>query len=376
MKNRKFILFAFAVISLLVFSGCAEIPDEPSQDEVSDRVQTNVAQTQQAKNLIETIVAQTMAVIDIEKATQEQATPTATLTLVPTETPTQTNTPTITPSMTPTQTASATSSVTFVEVSVPTNCRTGPGKIYDRVSILDVDEKVEVVARNAEGTYWVVKNPGGSGVCWLWDEYAKVTGQTANLPVWVPPPTPTPQAKVTSTPTGVTLKVTVPTNCRVGPGKPYDIISVLRPGKTAKVHARDASADFWVIDNPEGSGTCWVWGNYAVISGSTKNLPVCAPPPTPTPQPSKTSTPTVVTLKVTVPTNCRVGPGKFYDIVSVMRPGKTARVHARDASADFWVIDNPEGSGTCWVWGNYAILTGSTSDLPVWAPPPTPTPSK
>jgi uncharacterized protein YgiM (DUF1202 family) len=253
-------------------------------------------------------------------------------------------------------------------VSVATNCRTGPGKIYDWVSVLSVGRQVEVVARSASGTYWVVQNPAGSGTCWLWGNYARVIGQTADLPVWDTPPTPTPSAGVTPTPTKVQLEVTVPTNCRVGPGRLFDIVSVLQTGKTVNVIARHASADFWVVENPEGSGNCWVWGEYAKLTGSTANLPVWETPATPT-----TGT---VTLKVRVDTNCRTGPGKAYEILSILRIGKIAEVIGRNTAGTYWVITNPTNAGHCWVWGNYASLTGSTASLPVWDPPPTPTPTK
>jgi hypothetical protein len=76
---------------------------------------------------------------------------------------------------------------------VATNCRTGPGKIYDRVGALLVGEVAEVIGRNANGNYWYIRNPRQSnGFCWLWGEYATVTGNFAALPVFTPPPTPTP----------------------------------------------------------------------------------------------------------------------------------------------------------------------------------------
>jgi hypothetical protein len=140
------------------------------------------------------------------------------------------------------------------------------------------------------------------------------------------------------------------------------------------VVARHATADFWVIENPEGQGTCWVWGEYATFSGTPENLPVQAPPPTPTPTGTLTPTPPEVTLKVSVDTNCRTGPGKPYNIVTIIRVGKTANVVGRHATADYWVIENPAGEGTCWVWGEYATLTGQTGSLPIWDPPATPTP--
>lgn len=372
MKNSNWLFLTFVLLALMVASGCGVIDTDRSQDS-EILVETYVAQTQSAQNILATTVARTLTAIP---ATEEftpggditptpQTTQTALTTVMPSETPTLSPMLTNTPMLT----------IPLAEVSVATNCRTGPGKIYDQISVLNVGRQVEVVGKNTEGTYWVVKNPGGSGTCWLWDQYAKIIGPTANLPLWDTPPTPTPIAGVTPTLAAVTLKVNVPTNCRIGPGKAYEKISVLQPGKTVKVVARHATADFWVIENPEGTGTCWLWGEYAKFTGIPGNLPVQTAPPTPTPQAGVTQTPTGVSLKVSVDTNCRTGPGKSYDIVTVLQIGKTANVVGRHISADYWVIENPVGNGTCWVWGEYASFTGTKANLPVWDVPPTPTPA-
>ncbi len=383
MEHRKILLIVFVFVSLLAVSGCSAIFGDDQPENGEQMVQTHIAQTQAAQQQIETIVAQTMTAmpttVEEPEPTEVLASPTPTETSTaaspPTEVPSPTLTPTESPTLTATLTATAPVTVPQVEVSVATNCRTGPGRIFDWVSVLDVGKQAEVVGRSANSTYWVIKNPGGSGTCWLWANYATVTGPTASLPVWDSPPTPTPVAGVTPTPVSVSLVVSVPTNCRVGPGKAYEILSVLRPGKSVRVVARHASADFWVIENPEGDGQCWVWGEYATFTGSPADLPVSEAPPAPTPKPDATPTPTGVSLVVSVPTNCRVGPGKAYEILSVLGTGKRAAVLARHATADFWVIENPEGDGQCWVWGEYATFTGSPASLPVWDPPATPTPA-
>jgi hypothetical protein len=114
-----------------------------------------------------------------------------TATTMPTFTPMFTPTVTLTPSPVFTPTAV----VPLVSVSVATNCRVGPGKVYDRVGALMVGEVAEVVGRNEAGNYWYIRNPRQSnGLCWLWGEYATVTGNFASLPVYTPPPTPTPMA--------------------------------------------------------------------------------------------------------------------------------------------------------------------------------------
>lgn len=102
------------------------------------------------------------------------------------------------PSETPTITSTPTPSVPMASVSVDTNCRVGPGKIYDYLGALLVGETTEVVARSSEGNYWVVKNPDQpGGTCWLWGQYASISGDTSGLPVMTPPPTPTPTVNFT-----------------------------------------------------------------------------------------------------------------------------------------------------------------------------------
>jgi hypothetical protein len=56
--------------------------------------------------------------------------------------------------------------------------------------------------------------------------------------------------------------------------------------------------------------------------------------------------------------------------------GETAQVYGRDPTGRYWYIRNPEsGSEYCWVWGEYATITGNSAFLPVYTPPPTPTPT-
>ncbi len=109
------------------------------------------------------------------------------------------NTPefTFTPSNTPLPTFTFTPEVPMVSVSVDTNCRTGPGEPYDIIGVLHVGETAEVVAKAPYGGSWIIKNPDGAGTCWLWDQYASVTGNTQGLPIAEVPPTPTPAAGFT-----------------------------------------------------------------------------------------------------------------------------------------------------------------------------------
>ena len=142
-------------------------------------------------NVVGTAIVQTIAVA-LTQTSQSiipitgLGSPTAAFTLaLPTLTPTVTLTPT--PLFTPTPI------VPLISVSVATNCRVGPGRAYDRVGALLVGEVAEVYGVDPTGNYWYIRNPdSGAEFCWLWGEYASLVGNTAALPVYTPPPTPTP----------------------------------------------------------------------------------------------------------------------------------------------------------------------------------------
>jgi hypothetical protein len=99
-----------------------------------------------------------------------------------------TSAPTSEPSLTPSET---TSSAPMVTVSIDTNCRTGPGGNYEQIGNLMVGESAVVVGIYNNGTFWVIENPEAPGTCWLWGQYATVTGDTSDLSEIIPPPEPT-----------------------------------------------------------------------------------------------------------------------------------------------------------------------------------------
>lgn len=105
-------------------------------------------------------------------------------------------------------------------------------------------------------------------------------------------------------------------------------------------------------------------------------LPSATPSLTPTPLPFFSPTPGTLLVSVSVPTNCRSGPGKVYDYAGALLVGETTEVVGREASGEYWYVRNPDQAGSfCWVWGKYATLSGDPGPLPVLTPPPTPTPS-
>ena len=79
---------------------------------------------------------------------------------------------------------------------------------------------------------------------------------------------------------GVTLTVSQNTNCREGPSQEFNDVGALTPGQTAEVVGKDTVNNYWIIKLPSNPAvTCWLWGQYATVTGDTSQV---ANVPTPT----------------------------------------------------------------------------------------------
>lgn len=96
-------------------------------------------------------------------------------------------------------------------------------------------------------------------------------------------PTLTPTVTLTATQSVAMVTVSRGTNCRTGPGEPFEIIGILAEGEEAEVLGVSADGGTWIIQNPDAEGECWLWGQYATVAGPTEGLRVYEIPPTPTP---------------------------------------------------------------------------------------------
>jgi hypothetical protein len=98
---------------------------------------------------------------------------------------------TITATITTTSQPSLTASLVTITSTEDTNCRKGPGVMYEIIGKLLVGQTSEVVAKYQSGKFWLIKNPSNpTQECWVWNETTKVTGNVASLPEATPPATP------------------------------------------------------------------------------------------------------------------------------------------------------------------------------------------
>ncbi len=105
---------------------------------------------------------------------------------------------------------------------------------------------------------------------------------------------------------------------------------------------------------------------------ATSQSPLSTPTSSPTAPPTTTPTPDTPLLSVKVDTNCRKGPGDVFEKVGAVLVGDQVEVLGK--WDNFWFVRLKDGT-TCWVWGQYATVTGNLQAVAQLTPPPTP-PSK
>ncbi len=115
-------------------------------------------------------------------------------------------------------------------------------------------------------------------------------------------------APLATTSSAVTLTVSQSTNCRLGPSQDFDEVGSLGPGQIAEVVGKDTFNNHWIIKLPDGSGkTCWLWGQYATVTGDTSTVAQMATP-TPAASSGAPNAPTLLDAQV----KCTRLSGKEY----------------------------------------------------------------
>jgi hypothetical protein len=160
-----------------------------------------------------------------------------------------------------------------------------------------------------------------------------------------------------SSASGVTVVVSVATNCRSGPGQAYSILYGLPVNVTAKVVGNNPSVtNYWVIEIPNSNGgTCWLWGQYATVTGDTSGLKVFAVPATPTPTVTPTPTLTFTPTKV-------VAPAAPSNPSSVLITCSAAQGFTRTYTATITWTDNSNNETGFNVYTNSNFADGSSTD--------------
>jgi len=183
MASKKLWLYVLSLVLVLLAACSLPTPEASNRVDPVEATRTMIALATQVEATQQAIRAQLP-----ESQPQPDAQGPATLTPLPAEPAFPTD-----PSPTATLLPPMTSVAPIAHVNENTNCRAGPGTVYDLRYIAMAGDVLPVLANSTFSDYVVVEDPAHPGQqCWLWTRYVDLRGDLTGLPVRTPPPTPTP----------------------------------------------------------------------------------------------------------------------------------------------------------------------------------------
>jgi len=165
-----------------------------------------------------------------------------------------------TPGTSPAANASTTPTTVTVKVSVETNCRQGPSVNFPSVYSMSVSDVAEVIGKNTFTNYWIIKIPGSGSTCWLWGQYATVSGNTANLIEFA---TPTPKVAATATKTATATITSSPVPVLTKPNAPSGLAGSYSCSPSALPNQFDYVVSLTWVDNSNNEN------NFNIFTNST-----------------------------------------------------------------------------------------------------------
>jgi uncharacterized protein YraI len=189
---------------------------------------------------------------------QPIVTPSSTLpsSLIPTETAHPIATPVL-------PTLTATPFLVEGTLGIKVNVRSGPGTTYDSLGQMDAGVKVQVVARDVSGSWFLIIYPASSqGLGWVAAQFVTIPAGT-QVPL-----------QSTPTPAGPSGRLLQRLNVRSGPGTSFNLLGLLEANSPVLLTGKNNTASWFQIIYPSGpGGRGWITAQY-VQTDAAGDLPV------------------------------------------------------------------------------------------------------
>jgi uncharacterized protein YraI len=284
--------------------------------------------------------------------------------------------------------------------------RSGPRKGSDNIGGIFTNQKVQVIARNLDATwYYIIANDVPGGRAWVLARGFKLEGELTQLPIAYSPDNKdpftilppliwtfagTPLPPNTPGPDGRKAVILQQANVRVGPTVGYMTIGILGPGTVVSVTGRIEGNGWLQIDFPSGpDGRGWVLKSLVQYDGAYAGLPFYNLMATPVAKPGQSDAPTAVPATVDpnitptatpvppTPTevkpygvtlgqiNARSGPAASFDSYGLIDQNQQVILTGQTLNGVWLQIEYPASpTGRAWVAAEYVKIMSDIRTLP------------
>ncbi len=231
------------------------------------------------------------------------------------------------------------------------NILSGPGNRYRVITGIGRDTPLELVGRNADGSWVQTYTPNRSEVGWVNADFI-----IANINIMTLPQTATSGRNNAFVLTSVL-------NLRAGPGANFDVVTRLLSGDTMDVIGRNAG-NTWVQVKLANGTTGWVSTRFVAVSLPITTYPQTSPtgittPPYQQPIPAGNNVVGFVTANPNL--IVRLGPGRVYDRIASVNLGEGVYLRGRNTPGSWLLVQIASGEigwvNAAFIDTDYPIMT-------------------
>jgi hypothetical protein len=181
----KKILIGVSLVALAVFGCQSPTQESPATDPFTGAL-TSVNGTVTAQAGTALALTQPTILMTDTPLLSTEATPSLTVEESVTIPAPEEPSPTLTITPIPTITVTPSPVNPLIRVSVDTDCRAGPGDIYEGISVAQVGIRYRLIGRDIPSNSWVILLPDGRQ-CWIGGQSITLEGNPAAVPAFLPP---------------------------------------------------------------------------------------------------------------------------------------------------------------------------------------------
>lgn len=234
------------------------------------------------------------------------------------------------------------------------NILSGPGNRYRVITGVGRDTPLELIGRNADGSWLQTYTPNQVDIGWVNADFIVANINVMSLP------------QVAPTGRNNAFVLTSVLNLRAGPGANFDVVARLLGGDTMDVVGRNAGNTWVEVVVPSGARG-WVSTRFVAVS-----LPITSYPQTsatgittpPFQQPVPVGNEQVGFVTANPNLVVRLGPGRVYDRIASVNFGEGVYLRGRNTPGTWLLVQIASGE-IGWVSAVYIQTDYSIQSLPV-----------